>query len=182
LKQVTKPVLFKSNRRGRSLYKSCDHQAIRMLTNETNPFKVAEIEVIYATKIRPSDRLKVTTSFDAAEAFRAMWKQSMEHRESAYVMFLNRNNKVLGIHKLAEGGICGTVIDVRCIFQIALKANACSVIMAHNHPSGNENPSEADKSITQKIKEAGKFLDIPALDHLILTSESYFSFADEGLM
>lgn len=156
---------------------------MQMFNNESNSFKVAEIDVIYATRIRPSDRLKVTTSSDAAEAFRAMWKQSMEHRESAYVMFLNRNNKVLGIHKLAEGGLCGTIIDVRCIFQIALKANACSVILAHNHPSGNEIPSEADKTITKKIREAGKFLDIPLLDHLImLPGEGYMSFADEGLM
>jgi len=177
------PVLTSQIGVDRSHYKSWDQRAMQMFNNESNSFKVAEIDVIYATKIRPSDRLKVTTSSDAAEAFRAMWKQSMEHRESAYVMFLNRNNKVLGIHKLAEGGLCGTIIDVRCIFQIALKANACSVILAHNHPSGNEIPSEADKTITKKIREAGKFLDIPLLDHLImLPGDGYMSFADEGLM
>lgn len=154
-----------------------------MFNNEQNPFKVAEIEVIYATKIRPSDRLKVTTSHDAANTFREMWSQSMEHKESFYALYLNRNNRVLGIHKIAEGGLCGTVVDVRCIFQVALKANSCSVIVAHNHPSGNEIPSEADKTITRKIKEAGLTLDIPLLDHLImLPGDGYMSFADEGLI
>jgi DNA repair protein RadC len=154
-----------------------------MINCELNCFKLAEIEVIYSTKVKPADRLKVVTSSDAAEAFRSAWKQSMEHKESFYALYLNRNNKVLGVHKVAEGGLCGTLVDVRCVFQVALKANACSVIVAHNHPSGNEIPSEADKTITKKIKEAGKFLDIPLLDHLImLPGEGYMSFADEGLI
>ena len=154
-----------------------------MINLELNLFKLAEIEVIYSTKVKPSDRLKVVTSSDAAEAFRSAWKQSMEHKESFYALYMNRNNKVLGIHKISEGGLSGTLIDVRCIFQVALKANACSILVAHNHPSGNRIPSESDKSITQKIKEAGKFLDIPLLDHLImLPDEGYTSFADEGYL
>jgi DNA repair protein RadC len=154
-----------------------------MINLELNLFKLAEIEVIYSTKVKPADRLKVVSSSDAAEAFRSAWKQSLEHKESFYALFLNRNNRVLGIHKISEGGLSGTLIDVRCIFQVGLKANACSVIVAHNHPSGNNVPSEADKSITQKIKEAGKFLDIPLLDHLILLpDEGYTSLADEGLL
>ena len=163
--------------------KTCDQQAILMIDLEINLFKLAEIEVIYSTKVKPSDRLKVVTSSDAAEAFRSAWKQSMEHKESFYALYMNRNNKVLGIHKISEGGLSGTLIDIRCIFQVALKANACSIIVAHNHPSGNRIPSESDKSITQKIKEAGKFLDIPLLDHLImLPDEGYTSFADEGYL
>ncbi len=154
-----------------------------MFTNELDCFKLAEIEVFYSTKVKPSDRLKVITSSDAAEAFRSAWKQSMEHKESFYALYLNRNNRVLGVHKISEGGLSGTLIDVRCIFQVALKANACSVIVAHNHPSGNSIPSEADKSITQRIKDAGKFLDIPLLDHLIMLPEDgYMSFADECQM
>jgi DNA repair protein RadC len=89
---------------------------------------------------------------------------------------------VLGYCQISAGGLNGTVADVRIIMQTALKSNACSIILSHNHPSGNLVPSEADKDLTKKIREAGKFLDIPALDHLIITSESYFSFADEGLM
>lgn len=154
-----------------------------MFTNEQKCFKISEIEVKYSTSVKPSERVKITCSNDAAEAFRELWSQSMEYKESFYAMYLNRNNKILGIHKVAEGGICGTVVDVRCVFQVALKANACSVIVSHNHPSGNEIPSEADKTITRKIKEAGKFLDIPLLDHLIiLPDEGYTSFADEGLI
>ena len=76
----------------------------------------------------------------------------------------------------------GTVVDVRVIFQVAIKANTTSIMLAHNHPSGNLQPSEADKRITEQVKEAGKLLDIPLLDHIILTSESYFSLADEGLL
>ncbi|MDD2304161.1 MAG: JAB domain-containing protein [Prolixibacteraceae bacterium] len=144
---------------------------------------MAEIEVKYSTSVKPSERIKVTTSFEAAEAFRELWSQSMEYKESFYAMYLNRNNKILGIHKVAEGGLCGTVVDVRCVFQVGLKANACSVIVAHNHPSGNETPSETDKTITRKIKDAGLTLDIPLLDHLILLpGDGYMSFADEGLM
>ena len=154
-----------------------------MLNSESNCFKIAEIEVKYSTKIKASDRIKVTTSIAAADAFRELWSQSMEHKESFYAMYLNRNNRILGIHKVAEGGLCGTVVDVRCIFQVALKANACSVIVAHNHPSGNDVASEADKTITRKIKDAGLTLDIPLLDHLImLPGDGYMSFADEGLM
>jgi DNA repair protein RadC len=156
-----------------------------MINIETKCFKLAEIEVKYSTSVKPSERIKITCSNDAAEAFREMWSQSLEYKESFYAMYLNRNNKILGIHKVAEGGLCGTVVDVRCVFQVGLKVNAVSVIVAHNHPSGNENPSEADKTITQKIKEAGKFLDIPLLDHLIMLpgpGNGYMSFADEGLM
>jgi DNA repair protein RadC len=154
-----------------------------MFTVESKCFKIAEIEVKYSTSVKPSERIKITCANDAAEAFRELWSQSMEYKESFYAMYLNRNNKVLGIHKVAEGGLCGTVVDVRCVYQVALKANACSVIVAHNHPSGNEIPSEADKTITQKIKQAGLTLDIPLLDHLImLPGDGYMSFADEGLM
>lgn len=150
---------------------------------ELNSFKLAEIEVKYSTKIKPSDRLRVASSNDAAEAFRGMWSQTLEYKESFYALYLNRNNKVLGIHKISEGGFSGTVVDIRIIYQVGLKVNACGIIVAHNHPSGNLIPSEADKTITQKIKEAGKFLEIPLLDHLIISpNEGYMSFADEGYL
>ncbi len=98
------------------------------------------------------------------------------------MLLLNRANKVLGITTISEGGLSGTVTDVRLIFQYAIKANDSGIIVAHNHPSGNSNPSESDLKITQKIKEAGNLLDIQLLDHIILTPESeiYRSFADEG--
>ena len=89
---------------------------------------------------------------------------------------------MLGYSLISMGGLSGTVVDVRIIMQTALKANACSIILSHNHPSGNLTPSSQDRDINNKIKEAGRFLDIPVLDHLILTPEAFLSFADEGLM
>lgn len=97
-------------------------------------------------------------------------------------MFLNRANKVLGILEASSGGISGTVADPRLVFVAALKANASNIIISHNHPSGNLNPSKADEELTQKIKQAGQLLDIKLFDHIIVTSEGYYSFADEGLM
>jgi len=83
---------------------------------------------------------------------------------------------------VSVGGLTGTIVDVRNILQTALKANACSVILAHNHPSGNPNPSDADIQITRRVNEAAKIMDIQVLDHLILLTEGYYSFADEGRM
>ena len=97
-------------------------------------------------------------------------------------MLLNRANKVLGIYPVSKGGVSGTLVDPKLIFSVALKCNASSIILAHNHPSGNLFPSENDKELTQKLKSAGNFLDIKVLDHLIITPEGYFSFADEGLL
>jgi len=142
---------------------------------------LAEIEISYKPKYRASELPKVVTSADAYGCLKDVFP-SLDYREYFYILCLNRNNKVLGYCQISSGGLCGTVADVRIIMQTALKSNACSIILSHNHPSGNLIPSEADKDLTKKIREAGKFLDIPALDHLILTSESYFSFADEGLM
>jgi len=96
---------------------------------------------------------------------------------------MNRSNSVLGIMPVSKGGLSGTVTDVRLIFQGAIKANASGIIVCHNHPSGNLNPSDSDTKITQKIKEAGNLMDIQLLDHLILIIDgSYYSFADNGLL
>jgi DNA repair protein RadC len=89
---------------------------------------------------------------------------------------------VLGISEISTGGFAGTVADPKVIFSIALKACASSIILSHNHPSGNLKPSQADLNLTRKIKSGGELLDIAVLDHIILTSDSYFSFADEGIL
>ena len=102
--------------------------------------------------------------------------------EQFKVMLLNRAGKILGIVEISTGGFSGTVADPKVIFGIALKAGASSIILAHNHPSGNLKPSEADKHLTSKICGAGNFLDIAVFDHLIITSEGYLSLLDEGLM
>jgi DNA repair protein RadC len=95
-------------------------------------------------------------------------------------MLLNRANKVLGIYELSTGGISGTVADIRLIFAASIKSNASSIVLAHNHPSSNTKPSDADLLLTHKIKEAGKLLDIKVIDHIIVAIESYYSFADQG--
>lgn len=98
------------------------------------------------------------------------------------ILCLNRANKVLGWAKVSQGGLSGIVADPKVIFQIALKSNGSSLILCHNHPSLNLQPSEADIHLTRKLKEAGLMLDLPVLDHLIVSSEGFYSFADEGLL
>ena len=142
---------------------------------------LAEISIQYSSMIKPSERVKISCSQDAEQIFRKVFP-SFEHKEFFYLLVLNRANQLLGYHQVSAGGINGTITDVRIIFQTALKANGSAIAIAHNHPSGNLQPSDADLKITQKIKQAGELLDIPVLDHLILTQESYLSFADENLL
>ena len=142
---------------------------------------LCEIEISYKPKYKASELPKVVTSADAYDYLKDVFP-SLDYREYFYILCLNRNNKVLGYCQISAGGLCGTIADVRMIMQTALKSNACSLVLSHCHPSGNLVPSEADKDLTKKIRESGKVLDIAVLDHLIITSESYFSFADEGLM
>jgi len=125
--------------------------------------------------------MKVTGSKDAADAFRIFWP-AYDHIEFSYLLMLNRQNQILGYHQLSKGGMTGAVVDVRVIFQVALKASCTSIIIAHNHPSGNLDVSDADRKITNQIKQAGVILDIPLLDHLIMTTDSFLSMADEGLL
>ena len=132
---------------------------------------LAEIEIVYKPKYKASELPKVVTSGEAYECLKTAFP-SLDYREYFYILCLNRNNKVLGYCQISSGGLADTVADVRIIMQTALKSNACSIILSHNHPSGNLIPSEADKDLTKKIREAGKFFDIPVLDHLIVTSES----------
>jgi DNA repair protein RadC len=128
----------------------------------------------------PDEKPKVVTSADCATIFKPLLSD-LSHEEF-WVLLLNRNNLVIDKMLVSQGGLSGTVIDVRIILKMALDKLACSIILCHNHPSGNLIPSEADKDITKKIKEAGKHMDIPVLDHLIIANDSYFSFADEGLI
>ena len=101
--------------------------------------------------------------------------------EEFWVLYLNNSNKVLFKSQLSKGGMTGTIVDTRIVFKIALEQNATSIILSHNHPSGKLQPSDADIQITKKIKAAGKELDIPVLDHIIITERDYYSFADEGI-
>lgn len=102
--------------------------------------------------------------------------------EEFWLIYLNRSNRVISRLKISQGGISGTITDVRLIMKKALELLASSIIICHNHPSGNKEPSEADKRITAKIKEASGYFDISLLDHLIITDNGYYSFADSGIL
>jgi DNA repair protein RadC len=125
-------------------------------------------------------KAKIANSQNSADFFREIWDDSIGIYESFFVIYLNSSNTTIGWYKVSQGGLQGTVADPRLIVKKALDVLATSFIMCHNHPSGNLTPSEADKVITKKIKEGAGFLDIKLLDHIILTEESYYSFADEG--
>ena len=151
------------------------------MTHDLFNYNLAEITVNYSTKVKAADRPRVRSSQDADQLLRLVFP-SLEHVEYFFIICLNRANQVLGFHQVSKGGITGTVTDVRVIFQVAIKTNSSCLILAHNHPSGNLQPSEADLKITRKIKDAGTLLDIPVLDHLILSQDGYMSMADDNLM
>ncbi|OYW19845.1 MAG: hypothetical protein B7Z54_02775 [Sphingobacteriales bacterium 12-47-4] len=120
----------------------------------------------------------ITSSRDVAGYLQHLLK---DHTHEVFaVLFLNRANRINHFEIISQGGITGTVADPRIIFKKALQEEAVSIILCHNHPSGNLKPSRADQELTQKIKEASQFLDIKLLDHIIVSSEGYYSFADEG--
>ncbi|MFN3801163.1 RadC family protein [Belliella pelovolcani] len=146
--------------------------------------KVAEIELVYKTKVKASDIPKITRSDDAKTILMDNWDtDKIEFIEQFKVMYLNRNSKVTGIVEISTGGTSATIVDVKLIYAGALKANVSSIIIAHNHPSGNLKPSPQDIRLTEKLKKAGEILDISIIDHLIITKDNgYFSFADEGLI
>ncbi len=126
------------------------------------------------------EAVRIKSSKDVADIFQPILAD-LNHEEF-WILFLNRSNKVLSRMKLSQGGISGTVTDVRLIMKEAIECLASGLIVCHNHPSGNFNPSESDTKITQKIKDAGNLLDIQLLDHLIVCEKDYFSFADNGLL
>lgn len=143
--------------------------------------KVAEVELVYKTQVPYVSRTKITCSRNSYELLLSTWNQDkIELQEQFKILLLNRSNAVLGVSEISTGGITGTVIDIRLILSTALKTNATSIILCHNHPSGNVTPSLADETTTTKIKNAAALMDICILDHIILTKDGYYSFADEG--
>jgi DNA repair protein RadC len=145
--------------------------------------KVSEVELIYRSKVKASQRPRIMDSKGAYDLLIRYWDMDkIELQEEFKILLLNQANRVLGIFSLSIGGITGTVADPRLIFGAAIKACSTSIILSHSHPSGNLRPSRADEELTNKIKQAGSFLDIRVADHIIISKESYFSFADEGLL
>lgn len=125
---------------------------------------------------------KISSSEDAYNVIKQFYADDIEVYESFFLLLLNRPINTIGFVKISQGGTVGTVVDPKLIAKYAIDGLASSVILAHNHPSGNTNPSEADREATKKIKEGLSLFDIAVLDHIILTSESYFSFGDEGII
>lgn len=143
--------------------------------------EVAEIKVSYSN-VNP-DRVQVTNSQKMFEVIMKHWDLDiLEYQEQMKVILLNRANIVLGIYEMSKGGISGTVVDIRIILGVALKCNASAIILVHNHPSGKLVPSEPDKAITKRLKEACNLLEVYLLDHLIISKYGYYSFADEGTL
>lgn len=143
---------------------------------------VHEIQVVYIAP-KSTDCSEINSAKDAHHVLLQFYSpEKINHHEIFSILLLSRANKCIGFAKISEGGITATVVDQRLIFQVALKTNAVGIILCHNHPSGNLRPSDADITLTRKIREGAKLLDIQVLDHVILTSEGYYSFADEGML
>ena len=154
-----------------------------MKTKKPTLLTLNEVKASYNPSYCP--KIKVTnieTGVNAARTIYQILEAEIELREYFILMFLNRSNIISSYYLLSIGGINGTIADIRLAFGIALKCLANAIIIIHNHPSGNLQPSDADLKLTNKFKEAGILLEIPILDHIILTKESYFSFEEHGLL
>jgi DNA repair protein RadC len=150
---------------------------------ETTSHFINELAITYSRKEINHNSIKNSAAvYNLIKDIYSKTQSAIELKEYFFMILLNRANKVIGYYKLSEGGISGTVVDLRLAFGTALKGLASGIIMAHNHPSGNICPSEEDKRITKKFVDAGKILDISVLDHLIVTNNGYYSFADEGIL
>lgn len=153
------------------------------LKNYKTSENLAEVQAVYKSKVKAADRPQIDDSAKAYEILKqAFNEETLEYSEEFVILLLNRSTKVLGWVKISQGGITSTVCDPKVIFSIALQTASTGIILAHNHPSGNTKPSDADRNLTRKLKEAGKLLDIQILDHIIIAPDNYYSFADEGLI
>jgi DNA repair protein RadC len=149
----------------------------------TTTEKLCEIKLYYKPKI--SAKTQITCSGDAyKQVLKFFDHNTIALQEQFIILYLNRANMILGAHQLFTGGLTGTIADIRLIMGIALKSMACGIIISHNHPSGNLIPSEADRTLTDKVKKACDLMDIKLYDHIIVSpyEETYFSFADESLI
>ena len=145
-------------------------------------FKIPEITVSYKDTVKTTERFRITSPEDSIEIFNMAFEDSMQHHEEAFVIYMNRSHRVLGISNISKCGVSSTVVDVKIVLQTALKVHASAIIFSHNHPSSTLKPSEEDIKITKKLKEACLLLDIALLDHIIMTEENHYSFANEGLL
>jgi DNA repair protein RadC len=128
------------------------------------------------------EKVKIVSSKDAFKVISQFYFDDIDIFESFFILCLNRNNQTIAYAKISQGGVSGTVVDIKLIAKYAIDCLASGVILAHNHPSGNLKPSPEDIKITERAREALKILDIQVLDHVILTSDGYYSFGDEGII
>lgn len=144
--------------------------------------RVAEIEISYRPTKHSKPKIRgISDTYSIIYKF--FPQETIALQERFVAMYLNRQNRVLGVYSSSIGGITGTVVDIRLLLSVALKSAATAIIVAHNHPSGYAKPSDADAILTDKIKKACKTMDISFLDHLIVTpTEEYYSFAEEGIL
>src|SRR6218665_995242 len=140
---------------------------------------ISEIKVSYRSTKLPNKT--IGCSYDAFDLLKQSWnRNTIELFEEFKIILLNRASHVLGIYTVSSGGVAEVIADAKLIFSVALKTMASGIILAHNHPSGNLKPSEADKALTRSLTKAGAVLQINVLDHVILTASGYYSFADKG--
>lgn len=151
---------------------------------EKSYFEFKENEVEYKLKAvkQPFKRAKITGSKDAADYARQFYHDDISIYESAFVLLTNRSNNTVGFAKISQGGIAGTVVDIKLILKYAIENLASGIIFFHNHPSGNLMPSNQDQMLSVRIKEAAKLMDVTLLDSIILTEDGHYSFADEELI
>ncbi len=128
------------------------------------------------------EQVQLSSSVDVQKYIRQFYHEDIGIYESFFLLLLNRANKTIGYAKISQGGTIGTVVDIKLVAKYALEGLAQSAIICHNHPAGNIQPSEADKQQTKRIKNALDLLEITLLDHIILTEENYYSFADQGTL
>ncbi len=149
---------------------------------KTNHYQVQEIKLSYSPTNFTCIPQKVQCSNDAKDILLPFYNaDTLACQEEFLLLLLNRSNKPLGVVPISKGGISGTIVDIKLIMSVALKSLASGIILSHNHPSGNLDPSEEDIKITQRIKSACELLDIKLLDHIIMSpTKDYTSFADKG--
>lgn len=155
------------------------------MVNETplSLFRVAEVELVYRNRTRPEDRIRVVQSKTANDVLREHWDDNkLELVEQFKILLLDRSSRCLGVSDIATGGVHHCLIDAKLVFATALKARASQLILAHNHPSGNLQPSQNDIDLTKTLSNGAKLLDMKVIEHLILTRQGYYSFADNGLI
>ncbi len=164
-----------------SRFTLADLQKIKGIGEAKSIMIAAAFELGRRKKETPaSEALKITGSHDAVSIFQPVLGDLLH--EEFWILFLNRANRIITKEKISSGGMSGTVADPRMIFKAALDHKAVAIILCHNHPSGNNKPSQADITLTKNMAEAGKVLEISVLDHIIVTQRGFFSFADEGLI